>query len=211
MRSCQRRDLLGQVLRRTATRPILLGIGPVQAAQIVGQTLVRRADHLHQLVAGEVAVGAIDRFQPGPVDGKQFSSEQLQFAAEEHELTEDRLEGVSVVLAKIRNGLEVGSQATQQPDHFQIARGLRLEPPAGAHPIDVSINVELQQIGRIVARPAGVLRLNAPETGFLQITLINERLNETHRIFSTDVIINCYRQKQSLVAVAALYMLHAPI
>ena len=117
----------------------------------------------------------------------------------------------AVVLAKIRNGLEVGSQATQQPDHFQIARGLRLEPPAGAHPIDVSINIELQQIRRIVARPTRVLRLNAPETGFLQITLINERLNETHRIFSTDVIINCYRQKQSLVAVAALYMLHAPL
>src|SRR5512143_1984339 len=46
-------------------------------------------------------------------------------------------------------------------------------------------------------------------TGCLQITLINERLNEAHRIFSTDVIINCCWQKQSLVAVAALYMLHA--
>jgi hypothetical protein len=62
---------------------------------------------------------------------------------------------------------------------------------------------------RSLARPAGVLRLNAPETGFLQITLIHERLNETHGIFSTDVIINCCRQQQSLVAVAALYMLHA--
>jgi hypothetical protein len=107
------------------------------------------------------------------------------------------------------NGLEVGSQATQQPDHLQIACGLRLEPPAGAHPIDVSINVELQQIGRIVARSTRVFRLNAPETGFLQVTLINERLNETHGIFSTDVIINCSRQKQSLVAVSALNMLHA--
>ena len=126
---------------------------------------------------------AVDRFQPGPIDGEQFSSEQVQFAAEEHELTEDGLEGVPVVLPKIRNGLEVGSQATQQPHHFQIARGLRLEPPAGAHPIDVSINVELQQIGRIVARPARVLRLNAPETRCLQVTLINEHLNETHRIF----------------------------
>ena len=100
--------------------------------------------------------------------------------------------------------LEVGSQATQQPDHFQIARGLRLEPSAGAHPIDVSINVELKQIGRIVARSARIFRLNAPETRFLQVTLINERLNEAHRIFSTDVIINCYRQKQSLVTVVAL-------
>ena len=126
-------------------------------------------------------------------------------------MTEDGLEGMSIVLAKIRNGLEVGSQATQQPYHFQIAGGLRLEPPAGAHPIDVSINVELKQIGRIVARSARVFRLNAPETGCLQVTLINERLNEAHRIFSTDVIINCYRQKQSLVTVAALYMLHAQL
>jgi hypothetical protein len=39
--------------------------------------------------------------------------------------------------------------------------------------------------------------------------LINERLNETHWIFWTDVIINCCRQKQSLVTVAALYVLHA--
>src|SRR5512132_1373827 len=94
---------------------------------------------------------------------------------------------------------------------FQIACGLRLEPPAGAHPIDVSINVELQQIGGIVARSARVFRLNAPETRFLQVTLINERLNEAHRIFSTDVIINCYWQKQSLVTVAALHMLHAQL
>jgi hypothetical protein len=101
-----------------------------------------------------------------------------------------------------------------EPDKDRLADllpagGLRLEPPAGAHPIDVSINVELQQIRGIVARPAGVPRLNAPETGFLQVTLIDEGFNETHRIFSTDVIINCYRQKQSLVAIAALYMLHA--
>ena len=47
----------------------------------LGQALVRRADHLHQLLTGEVAVRAIDRFQPGPVDGKQFASEQVHFAA----------------------------------------------------------------------------------------------------------------------------------
>jgi hypothetical protein len=59
---------------------------------------------------------------------------------------------------------------------------------------------------RIVARPARVLRLNAPETGFLQVALINERLNEMYGIFSTDVIINCYWQKQSLVTVVICCM-----
>ena len=68
---------------------------------------------------------------------------------------------------------------------------------------------------RLVSPPTrvqtSVFRLNAPETGCLQVTLINERLNEAHGIFSTDVIIDCYRQKQSLVTVAALYMLHAQL
>src|SRR5512132_748760 len=97
----------------------------------------------------------------------------------------------------------------RKPRSSHITSRLRVAPPAGAHPIDVSINVELKQIGRIVARSARVFGLNAPETRFLQVTLINERLNETHRVFSTDIIINCYWQKQSLVTVAALYMLHA--
>ena len=63
--------------------------------------------------------------------------------------------------------------------------------PCGVRTILFPASIELRQIRGIVARSARVLRLNAPETGFLQVTLIYKRFNETHGIFSTDVIINC--------------------
>ena len=113
-----------------------------------------------QLLTGEVTVRAVDRLEPGPVNGDQLSAEQIQLATEKNKLPEDGLERMAVVLTEISNGLEVGLEVTKKPDHLQIASGLGLKPPAGAHAVDVAIDVELEQIGWVVTGASGGLRLH---------------------------------------------------
>ncbi len=86
--------------------------------------------NLRQRRAGEIAVLVVHRLDPGAVDREQFAAKQIQLTAEQHELAEDRAEGVAVVAAEVGDGLEVGLQVPQQPDHLDVAVGLGFEPAA---------------------------------------------------------------------------------
>src|SRR5258707_9326840 len=73
--------------------------------------------------------------------------------AQQHELAEDRAEGRMIVAAEVGNRFEV-FQMPQQPDHLDVAMGLGFKPSAGAHPVQVTVDVQLQQVGRRITRPA---------------------------------------------------------
>ncbi len=89
-------------------QPLLLALELLEA-----QLLARRGDGL------ELAA----------VDGHQLAGDQADLAAELHKGPTGRRECCTVVLAKISDGLEVRSQASQQPHHFDIALALGLQPP----------------------------------------------------------------------------------
>lgn len=55
----------------------------------------------------KIPLGAVHGFQTRSVDGQEFPAEELEFAAQQHELPKDGLERVSVILAKIGDGFEV--------------------------------------------------------------------------------------------------------
>jgi len=59
-----------------------------------------------------------------------------------------------MVAAEIRDRLEVRAEPPQQPQQFDVAASLLLEPAAGADAVEVAVQVQPQQIARIVARPA---------------------------------------------------------
>ena len=67
---------------------------------------------------------------PRAVHRDQLPDKQVQLAAEQHKLAEDRAEGAGVIASEVGDGLEVGFQMSQQPDHFDIAMGLSFEPAA---------------------------------------------------------------------------------
>src|SRR3954462_13794389 len=94
---------------------------------------------------------------------------RIHLAAQQHELAEDRAEGLAVIAAEISDRLEVRLQMPQQPDYLDVAMGLGFQAPAGSNVVQIAVDVELQQIGRIVARPAGPLRSNADKAGCGQI------------------------------------------
>ena len=82
-----------------------------------------------------------------------------------------------------RNGLEVRPQAAQQPDHLQVAVGLRLQPTAGPHPVQIPVDVQLQQVGGIVPRAPCLFRLRSFEPGPSQVETVRagEKLGQERR------------------------------
>jgi hypothetical protein len=155
----ERLNFLGQVFRaRAAAGSAFRDIALVEPPQIFVQPLIGGANELFQRVARKIAILVVDRLDPGSVHGQQLASEKVEPPAKQHELTEHGPEGRPVVAPKVGDGLEVGLQAPEQPDHLDVAVALHLQPTARPHPVQIAVDVELQQIGWRIAGAARRLR-----------------------------------------------------
>ena len=157
---------------------------------------------------GEVAVLVVDRLDARAVHGQQLAAEQIELPAEQHKGAEHRPEGHTVVTAEVSDGLEVGLEASEQPDHLDVAVRLSLEAPARTHPVQVSVDVELQQVGGVVARPTRRLRHDAGEAGGRQVQFVHEGLNEADRVVGAHIVVHRLGQEQKLRAVMSRKMCH---
>ena len=68
-----------------------------------------------------------------------------------------------VILAEIGNRLVIGNQPAGEPHHLNVAARLTLKPAARLNPIEIAVDVELQQHRRMVRRPAGCLGIDPAE------------------------------------------------
>src|SRR3954452_10160441 len=148
----ERSDLLAQVLHPRPARRALGGVALIQTLEIVVQLRVGLADERGQGRAREVTILVVDRLDPGAIHRDQLPPKQVQLTAQQNELPEYSSKGSAVVTAEVGNGLEVGLEVAKKPDYLDVPRGFRLQPAAGADPIEVAVDVELKQIGRRIAR-----------------------------------------------------------
>src|SRR6516162_1456211 len=109
----------------------------------------------------KIAVLVVDRLDPRAIHRQQLPAKQVQLATEQHKFTEYSAESVAVIAPEVSDGLEVRLQVPQQPDHLDIAVGLGLQPTARPHPVQVAVDVKLQQIPRRIGRAARHLLRNA--------------------------------------------------
>ena len=65
----------------------------------------------------------------------------------------DFANGAAAVLPKIGDRLVVGNRTPRQPHHLDVATGFPFEPTARLHPVQIAINVELEQDRGMIARP----------------------------------------------------------
>ena len=83
----------------------------------------------------------------------------------------------------------------QQPNHFDIAVGLGFKPTARTHPVQIAVDIELQQIGRTVTGTTRRLGFDADKPRHLQIQTIDKGIDEPHRVVGADIIVHRFRQK----------------
>src|SRR6266513_19493 len=116
-------------------------------------------------------------------------AEQFKAAAQHHELAAHLADGLTIVLAEVGYGLEVRHQPAGQPNQLDVALALPFQTPARLHPIEVSVDVNLQQRRRMIGRPSRRLRLNAAKAEPGQIKFINKDINRPDRIILTQIVV----------------------
>ena len=124
---------------------------------------------------------------------------KVEASAQQYELAEHGAKRRAIVAPKVGNRLKVGPQTAKQPDDLDVAATLALQPSARSDPIEVAVNVELQQVARRVARTPRRFRLDAPETRCREVEPVDKHVDEPHRIVGLDVIVYRFRQQQKLV------------
>jgi hypothetical protein len=157
----QRRNLLVEPTDFGVWYRFPLAIGAVELREIAGDALINlRQPPLH-LGLGEIPIPRVDGFELAAADRNARFAEQFKASAQHHELTTDLADGLAIVLAKVGYCLEVRHQAAGQLNQLDVALALPLQATARLHPIEVSVDVNLQQRRRMVGRPSCSLRLDA--------------------------------------------------
>ena len=82
-----------------------------------------------------------------------------------------------------------------------IAARLALQPSARLHPVEIAVDVELQQCRGMIGGPARYFRRHAFEPELGQIERIDERVHRANRIALIDPIIEAFGQQSRLSAI----------
>ena len=72
-------------------------------------------------------------------------SEEFEPTAQLDELGAHRPDRRAIVLAEVGNRLEVGRQPPGQPHQLDIALRFALQPPARLNPVQITVEINLQQ------------------------------------------------------------------
>jgi hypothetical protein len=83
----------------------------------------------------------------------------------------------------------IGNKAAGEPHYLNVASGLTLEPAARLNPIEVSVDVNLQQRRRMVGRPSCCRWLDATKAEPCQIKLIDKDIDRPDRIILTQIVV----------------------
>lgn len=105
-------------------------IRSVERREVAGDAGIRLFQALGDLGHIAVAVPVVDRFELRAVQGDGRPSEVPQIPAQHHERPAGRLDRRPVVAPEVGDHLVVGSQATGQPHHLEVALRLTLKPSA---------------------------------------------------------------------------------
>jgi hypothetical protein len=172
------RRLDGKRLRR------LLQISRVELAQVSRHALLDLSNPALNLRTREVLVAVVDRLELAAIDGDARLCQQTNLSAQRHKLRTYLADRSPVILAEIGNRLVLGNQATDEPHDFNVAASLTLKSPARLNPVEVTVDVELEQHRRMVRRSAGDFRINPVEPQIGQIELIHKYVDHTDRRLS---------------------------
>jgi hypothetical protein len=143
-----------------------------------------------------------------PVHVKTLRSQKLRMLREQaHRAAEcdksgaDLPDSAAIVLAGVRNRLVVGSKPAHQPHHLNVTTGLALQSAARLDPIEIAVDVELQQDRRMIRRPARYLGFDPVKSKLGQGEFIDKYINPANRIVLADPVFQAFREQRALTAI----------
>ena len=112
--------------------------------------------------------------------------------------------GLAVVLTEVGDGLEVRHQAPGQPHQLNVALGLSLKAATGLDAIEVAVDVDLQQDGRMLSRPTSFCGDNTLETESTKVEFIDEHIDHTSRVGVRHIVIQALGKQHALASMLSL-------
>ena len=93
----------------------------------------------------KILIAVVDRFKFAPINGDDGLLKEFQPTTQFNEFTANLTDRCAEILTEIGDGLMIRHKALSQPHQFHVALGLSLKTTAGLNPVEVAVNVELQQ------------------------------------------------------------------
>ena len=129
--------------------------------------------------------------------------EERHLPAQDDEASARVSDALAVVVAEVGDGLEVGCQAPGEPHEFDVALRLALQPTARLDAIEVAVDVQLEQDRGVVSRATGGRWIGAFEPKRLEVQLVDECIDDAHRVVFANVVVKAFWQQRDLVSVRA--------
>ena len=177
----------------------MLGLLPIQALHL---RQIPRDAALH-LRLREIPVPVVQRLELAPVDRDERILEQIELAAQHHELPAHLPDRSPVVSPEVRDRLEVRRQSARQPHQLHVPLCFSLQPMARLHAVHVPVDKELQHHRRLIPRSPRLGRLRL-ETEQAKIQLVHEHIDHPHRALFGNVVIESLGEQRGLVTIRAL-------
>jgi hypothetical protein len=130
------------------------------------QPIDLRKTALH-LRAGKILIVVVDRFELAPVNRNARARQQAHLSAMRHKLDE-----------RLTNRGPVRNKLAGEPHDLNVAPALALKPAARLNPIEITIDVELEQRRRMARGLAGWLLGNSTRLQFDGIELLNKGVDD---------------------------------
>src|SRR5262249_29423844 len=98
----------------------------------------------------------------------------------------------------------IRSKTPSEPHHLDVPPGLMLEPAARLNPIEIAVDVELQQYRRVIRWPAGHLRIDPFKSKRAKIELVDKDVDDPNRIVLMNPVLQALRKQRALLSVRPL-------
>ena len=180
--------LRGQCLRR------LLPVGRVKLAQIARDALLQLSTPTFHLRPREVLVPVVHGFELAAINRNARRRQEAHLTAEFDEARTDLAKRQAIIFAEVRDRLVIRCEPTQKPHDLDIASGFSFEPPARLHPVQIAIDVKLQENRGMVRGPTSCRWLDPLEPHLGQIQRIDEHIDNANRITLVNEIIEAFGQ-----------------
>src|SRR5262249_46266236 len=154
----------------------------VELLQIARNALLDLRHPSIHLGAGEILVAVVHRLELAAVDRDTGFRQQIHGATERDKPGADLPDRAAVILAEVGNRLVIRRKAPSEPHHLDVPPSLMVEPAARLNPIEIAVDVELQQYRRMIRRPAGRLRIDPLEPKLAEVKLVDKDVDDSNRI-----------------------------
>jgi hypothetical protein len=132
------------------------------------------------------------------VDRNARFRKQTHRAAKRDEPGADLADGTAVVPAEVGDRLVIGHKAAREPHHFNVAPGLTLQPAARLNPIEIAVDIELQQYRWMIRRPTGRFGSDAAEPELGQIDFVDKDIDHANGIVLADPVFQGFGKQRAL-------------